>query len=560
MAIKERSLEETPTWAVAVVCFVILFISILIEYFLHFIGHWFKKKHKKALCEALEKVKAGKFKLMLLGFISLLLVVLQTPVSEICIPNRAAATWHPCSSHQESTKYGKDYIDDVLVEGKVALVSAYGIHQLHIFIFVLAVFHILYCIITYALGKTKMKKWKSWERETKTIEYQYANDPERFRFARDTSFGRRHLNIWSKSSFTLWITCFFRQFFGSVTKVDYLTLRHGFIMAHMPAGSEARFDFQKYIQRSLEEDFKAVVGISPVIWCIAVLFILTNTHGSESYFWLPFIPLFVILIVGAKLQVIISKLGLRIQDKGDVVKGAPVVEPGDDLFWFGRPRFILFLIHLVLFTNAFQLAFFVWSTYEFTLKNCFHHKTVDIALRITMGVLIQVVCSYITLPLYALVTQMGTSMRPTIFNDRVANALKKWHKTAKKQSKHGTSGSNTPHSSRPATPTHGMSPMHLLHSHNRSLDYQTSFTASSSPPRFSDFGGHGHGHQHFFDPESQNVSPHLEIAESDISNSQHPHADIASQHQHAEVTSPVKEEKETTEHVKIDLPEFTFKK
>ncbi|WZY82060.1 hypothetical protein YC2023_028444 [Brassica napus] len=584
MAIKDRSLEETPTWALAVVCFVILFISIMIEYFLHFIGHWFKRKHKKALYEALEKVKA---ELMLLGFISLLLVVLQSPVSQICIPERIAATWHPCSREQELAKYGKDYIDDgreVLEDydfnnfysprrslatkgydkcaekGKVALVSAYGIHQLHIFIFVLAVFHILYCIITYALGKTKMKKWKSWERETKTIEYQYANDPERFRFARDTSFGRRHLNIWSKSSFTLWITCFFRQFFGSVTKVDYLTLRHGFIMAHMPAGSEARFDFQKYIQRSLEEDFKAVVGISPVIWCIAVLFILTNTHGSESYFWLPFIPLFVILIVGAKLQVIISKLGLRVQDKGDVVKGAPVVEPGDDLFWFGRPRFILFLIHLVLFTNAFQLAFFVWSTYEFTLKNCFHHKTVDIALRITMGVLIQVVCSYITLPLYALVTQMGTSMRPTIFNDRVANALKKWHKTAKKQSKHGTSGSNTPHSSRPATPTHGMSPMHLLHSHNRSLDYQTSFTASSSPPRFSDFGGHGHGHQHFFDPESQNVSPHLEIAESDISNSQHPHADIASQHPHAEVTSPVKEEKETTEHVKIDLPEFTFKK
>lgn len=58
----------------------------------------------------------------------------------------------------------------------------------------------------------------------------------------------------------------------------------------------------------------------------------------------------VILVVGAKLQMIISKLGLRIQDKGDVVKGAPVVEPGDDLFWFGRPRFILFLIHLVLFT------------------------------------------------------------------------------------------------------------------------------------------------------------------------------------------------------------------
>jgi mlo protein len=78
-----------------------------------------------------------------------------------------------------------------------------------------------------------------------------------------------------------------------VTKVDYLTLRHGFIMAHLPAGSAARFDFQKYIERSLEQDFTVVVGISPLIWCIAVLFILTNTHGWDSYLWLPFLPLIV---------------------------------------------------------------------------------------------------------------------------------------------------------------------------------------------------------------------------------------------------------------------------
>lgn len=53
-----------------------------------------------------------KIELMLLGFISLLLVVLQTPVSQICIPRNIAATWHPCSNHQEIAKYGKDYIDD----------------------------------------------------------------------------------------------------------------------------------------------------------------------------------------------------------------------------------------------------------------------------------------------------------------------------------------------------------------------------------------------------------------------------------------------------------------
>ncbi|XP_017648151.1 MLO-like protein 12 isoform X1 [Gossypium arboreum] len=486
---KARSLEETPTWAVAVVCFVLVVISIFIEHAIHIVGKWFKKRHKTSLYEALEKVKA---ELMLMGFISLLLTVFQGPISEICIPAHVANTWHPCNKKTEAEKYSEKSSGRKLVEfsdddsfyiprrslasksdkcaeqGKVALVSAYGIHQLHIFIFVLAVCHILYCIIIYALGRSKMRKWKAWENETKTIEYQFYNDPERFRFARDTSFGRRHLSFWSRSTLTLWIVCFLRQFFGSVTKVDYLTLRHGFIMAHLAPGNETKFDFQKYIKRSLEDDFKVVVGISPIIWFIAVLFLLAYTHGWYSYLWLPFIPLIIILMVGAKLQVIITKMGLRIQDRGDVVKGAPVVQPGDDLFWFGRPRFLLFLIHVVLFTNAFQLAFFVWSTYEFTMRSCYHEHIEDVIIRVSMGVIIQFLCSYVTLPLYALVTQMGTNMRPTIFNDRVAAALKNWHHTAKKHTKQSRllhSENTTPFSSRPATPTHGMSPVHILHKH-----------------------------------------------------------------------------------------------
>ena len=96
----ERSLERTPTWAVAVVVFVIIVISIFIEHIIHLIGHvspilyitslvflyvinilaqnliffflflsssllwsfqWLQHKHKAALYEALEKVKAGTY-------------------------------------------------------------------------------------------------------------------------------------------------------------------------------------------------------------------------------------------------------------------------------------------------------------------------------------------------------------------------------------------------------------------------------------------------------------------------------------------------------------------
>lgn len=34
--------------------------------------------------------------------------------------------------------------------------SSGGMHQLHIFIFVLAVFHVTYCVITMALGRLKV--------------------------------------------------------------------------------------------------------------------------------------------------------------------------------------------------------------------------------------------------------------------------------------------------------------------------------------------------------------------------------------------------------------------
>ncbi|XP_075485396.1 MLO-like protein 6 [Primulina tabacum] len=479
-----RTLEETPTWAVAVVCFVLVAVSIVIEHIIHLIGKWLKSKNKKALYESVEKIKS---ELMLLGFISLLLTVGQSLISGICISKEVGATWHPCSKNQERAKYPSEVIetedrrrkllvaagfrrilaagvtDKCAAKGEVPFVSSDGIHQLHIFIFVLAVFHVLYCVLTLALGRAKMRSWKAWEKETRTAEYQFSHDPERFRFARDTSFGRRHLNFWSKTPFLLWIVCFFRQFVRSVPKVDYLTLRHGFIMAHLAPQSHNNFNFQKYINRSLEEDFKVVVGISPPIWGFAVLFLLFNTHGWYSYLWLPFIPLIIILLVGTKLHVIITKMGLRIQERGEVVKGVPVVQPGDHLFWFNRPRLILFLINFVLFQNAFQLAFFVWSWYEFGIRSCFHEQVEDIVIRIAMGVLIQILCSYVTLPLYALVTQMGSTMKPTIFNERVATALKNWHHTAKKhikENKHSTSV--TPMSSRPATPSRSMSPIHLL--------------------------------------------------------------------------------------------------
>ncbi|XP_038698083.1 MLO-like protein 6 [Tripterygium wilfordii] len=423
---------------------------------------WLTKKNNRGIYEALEKIKS---ELMSLGFISLLLTVGQGPISKICISEKVANTWLPCGKKQKETHENSRILvslSDSCGSGKVPFMSSDGIHQLHILIFVLAVFHVLYCILTMALGQAKMKSWNRWEKETRTLEYRFSHDNERLRLARETTFGRRHLSFWTNSPFLIWIVCFFRQFVRSVPKVDYLTLRHGFIMAHLGPQSSTQFDFQKYINRALEEDFKVVVGIRPPIWFMAVLFLLFNNHGWYSYLWLSFLPLIIILLVGTKLQVIIATMGLRILGRAGIVMGVPVVQPGDDLFWFNRPHLLLYLINFIHFQNSFQLAFFIWSWYEFGIKSCFHKHLMDIIIRISIGVFIQILCGYATLPLYALVTQMGSTMKPTIFSKRIAVALRNWYHRAKKDIKQ-SNGSVTQMSIRSTTPSHHMSPVHQLH-------------------------------------------------------------------------------------------------
>ncbi|KAG8083947.1 hypothetical protein GUJ93_ZPchr0010g11010 [Zizania palustris] len=453
----ERALDQTPTWAVAAVCAVIVAASILLEGLLHHLGQWFSKRRKKALFDALEKVKS---ELMTLGFISLLLSVTGRYISRICIPVGAADTMLPCSlsrsSEQEEPEgHGRRHLSAdptnfSCPKGMVSLVSADGLHQLHIFVFFLAVFHVVFSAITMSLSRAKTRIWKEWEKETCSLTYEFSYDPSKFRLTHQTSFVRQHASCWSKSTVLLYFVSFFRQFFRSVRRTDYLTLRHGFIAAHLSPGT--RFNFQKYTKRSLEDDFKTVVGISPPLWASALAVMLFNVHGWHNLFWFSTIPLVVTLAVGTKLQAIIAMMAVEIKERHTVIQGMPVVKLSDEHFWFGKPRLVLHLIHFASFQNAFEITYFFWIWYEFGLRSCFHDKFHLIIARVCLGVIVQFMCSYITLPLYALVSQMGSQMKRTIFDEQTAKALKKWHKAVVKKKQQKRS-SHQPSSETPNTDT-----------------------------------------------------------------------------------------------------------
>ncbi|CAL5346096.1 unnamed protein product [Camellia sinensis] len=418
-----RSLEDTPTWAVATVCFVLISSSLLIEYVLLLLSKYFNKKRRKSLFQALDKIKS---ELIMLGFISLLLTISERQIAKICIPKSVGETFLPCQSitsdGEEATKCAE--------QGKLSLLSRTGVRQLQFLIFVLALFHVFSCFLTFSLGMAKMKRWKSWEAQTRTLEYQFSNDPRRIQLTHQTSFGRQHLQFWSEHRYLRLLACFFRQFYKSVSKVDYFTLRHGFIMAHFAEGSH--FDFQKYLKRVLEKDFGVVVGISFWIWIFSVVFIFLNAHVFYSYFWLPFIPLVMLLIVGTKLQAIITRMCLDTNDKSLIVLGTLLVRPSDHYFWFERPKLLLHLMHFILFQNSFQLAFFTWTWFKFGFSSCFHQGTVHIAIQLCMLLVVHILCGYVTLPLYALVTQMGTSMKKVVLTEEMVKGLKRWRAKAKK--------------------------------------------------------------------------------------------------------------------------------
>ncbi|XP_073100007.1 MLO-like protein 1 isoform X2 [Elaeis guineensis] len=127
-----------------------------------------KKKEAEPLFNALQKVKG---ELMLVGFISLLLTVFQDETQRICIPK----TWNhhmlPCDYDSSSAAAGGrrrilaagGSSTDYCTKDKVPLLSITALHELHIFIFVLAVTHVILSASTVVLGGLKIHQWKSWE-------------------------------------------------------------------------------------------------------------------------------------------------------------------------------------------------------------------------------------------------------------------------------------------------------------------------------------------------------------------------------------------------------------
>ncbi|KAG8364070.1 hypothetical protein BUALT_Bualt19G0087800 [Buddleja alternifolia] len=448
-----RSLEVTPTWSVATVTTVMVFVCLFVERSIYRFGKWLKKTKRKALFASLEKIKE---ELMLLGLISLLLGQWARWISQICVNSSLfSSRFYICSEEDYHKKFrmllmeqhstpssnetdippiGISYTaaHHVCGEGREPFVSAEGLEQLHRFLFVLGITHVLYSCITVGVSMSKIYSWRKWEIQAGIVAEANLHAKNKV-MRRQSTFALHHASHpWSRSRILIWMLCFLKQFRkSSVRKSDYMALRLGFITNHKLPFS---YNFHKYMVRSMEDEFYSIVGISWPLWGYAILCIFINIHGLNIYFWLSFIPVILVMLVGTKLQHVVSLLALEIAEPRGPSNGTQV-KPRDDLFWFGKPVILLRLIQFISFQNAFEMATFIWSLWGFPQRSCFMKNHAMIAIRLISGVLVQFWCSYSTVPLNVIVTTMGSRCKKALIAESVRDSLHSWCKRVKERSK-----------------------------------------------------------------------------------------------------------------------------
>ncbi|CAN6171543.1 unnamed protein product [Urochloa humidicola] len=276
-----------------------------------------------------------------------MLGVFQSATQKICVKESVMRHLLPCPlpSGHAGAKYGAAVftgvlgsarrllsggaVDDYcLRKGKVPVLSLEALHQLDIFIFILAVAHVALSLLTFVVGVAQTKNWRRWEekiQQSDDIGPQMIKNVQEFKFVRDHFKG--HGIHWK---FFGWTRSFFKQFYGSVTEEDYTAMRLGFIVKH--CRGNPKFNFYNYMIRAFEADYKKIVGISWYLWALLMIFLLLNVHGWYVYTWLSLVPFVLLLAVGCKMEHVITELAVEVAQKHTAIEGDVVVAPSDDFF------------------------------------------------------------------------------------------------------------------------------------------------------------------------------------------------------------------------------------
>ncbi|GMH15075.1 hypothetical protein Nepgr_016916 [Nepenthes gracilis] len=263
------------------------------------LGKGLQKTKRKAITASVEKIKE---ELMLLDLISLMLGQCARWISEMCVDSSLFnSRFYPCSQEDfgihENFLLGKFLLlaDENEIpprglfnplshqggEGHELFVSYEDLEQLHRFLFVLGITHVLYSCLAVGLTMIKIYSWRKWEYQASALAADGKLQVRRNKMMRQqNTFAFHHASHpWSRNRVLIRMFCFLQKFKSSIWKSDYLALPLGFVTTHeLPLS----YNSHKHMVRNMEDEFPTIVGISWPLGGYAILCIFPNIHEKAG--------------------------------------------------------------------------------------------------------------------------------------------------------------------------------------------------------------------------------------------------------------------------------------
>lgn len=232
-----------------------------------------------------------------------------------------------------------------------------------------------------------------------------------------------------------WIITFFQQIFVSVSREEWQVGRASFFLTHR---LHSDFDFHSYLVECFEEDVSVLTTVSIGMWAFILIIVVLSGPLGWLMPILQFSSVAILFISNTKAKMVIH----------EAVGDGTVRRLTSNWFWFQRPQLLLTLLRFVLYVTSFVFADEIFWVWMFGRNSCFFTTNLLRTPHVPWWVII-IINFYLmfhlgvhAIPTYAIATQLGSTYKRHLINDKVQSTLLRNLRAIRKQRrKQGRGGS-----------------------------------------------------------------------------------------------------------------------
>lgn len=439
-------LDGTSASIVVAVLIGYVLLSFFVEIVFHKVEHHIKHyKRPGAIMEVFEKVKD---EIMLVGVLTLVLLLAEDRIVEICIPKACHGipnTREACdvssvvsSSASSNSSASRRMLlgagsgpavtcqrfqvcCDTNVLGfedssvcpdpsQTPFISLKALHDIHFYIFIIMMVHIGVTMLVMLLATKRVHSWSQFET------FLHAD------------------GITKPSNPTGIFASCHKQLHENVDAFCFVAVKNYFIAKHqgeLPQNSAEGFSFHEELHGDLQDGYKHIIGVSSWMWLILSSQLVLKAYIFDFAYG-NYASILLILIAGSKLDRIKSKMTHEIFDAADTDNSGTMSEEefsalqtADETtqtalmalepdFWRNDPKIILTLIRIVIWLNSTEIGttmyFILWTGFE----GCYvkQRTWAWIIINLVVTILVALHCSLNVIPLFSLTSNLGSHKKP----------------------------------------------------------------------------------------------------------------------------------------------------